>query len=615
MAKNPYRYLNLADNDPFFSRMAAEIAKAQTKAPPAQWAAFIKGLATKGVKGREIEESLVLEYLKTSTEKSLTREDIVAWIRANTPTVKEIDLAKPKYSGWHHGGQDQYIETLYVANSQADNIDDRLEDIRFEIEELDFNLDLLVADPQRAIDLSQELATLEKKRKSAVGHHAGHFSSLTDSESGEEIRNVIGHCRHTIRGSLYFIDELQSDWAQHGRKRSWTGIPKGPFVTDTETWAGLLLKRQIQRACLMPGIDSFSWIRAHLRNGQLRDPESNGDGLEDFYMKIFPKIIDKLLAGTGEKVSLMDVKLTTRGGVSMTHQLPGFKITDRVREKMSGAQTLYSNDVLPRDENAPISHAQRVRANHALSEMREMLGSSVSIRLAEKLVHIASGKEIAGRHINELIEVSLRARDPSFALSHEAWHYAHHNLIGALDRAAIERAFADGSALNTKVRMALVKDGAPRAALLQCKTSEEAAAYGFALWKQGKINITDADQFASEQEQEEQGGSFRWLHGLYTMVAQAFIKMAEMVRRVVGESQQGTDVKHADQVFKLLASNRLAKDVSDAPAHLHSDMLSVVDQRSMRTTSLASQDATREISDSNMFEGIPVRTSRRPRAA
>jgi len=416
MAKNPYRYLNFSDNDPFFSRMAAEIAKAQNKAPPAQWAAFIKGLATKGVKGREIEESSVLEYLKDSSAKSLTREEIVSWIRANTPTIKEIDLAKPKYSGWHHGGHDQYTETLYVANSQADNIDDRLEDIRFEIEELDFNLDLLVANPLRAIELSQEMATLEKKRKSAVGHDAGHYSHLTDSESGAEIRNVIGHCRHTIRGNVYFIDELQSDWAQRGRKRAWTGIPKGPFVTDTETWAGLLIKRQIQRACQTRGIDRFSWIRAHLRNGQLGSPDSNYDGLEDFYMKIFPKIIDKLLSGTGEKVSLMDIHLTSRGGVAMTHQLPGFNITDRVREKMKSAQPLYSNDVLPRDENAPISNAQRMHANDALKEMREMLGSSVSIRLAEKLVHIASGREVAGRHLNDLIEVSLRARDPSLAL-------------------------------------------------------------------------------------------------------------------------------------------------------------------------------------------------------
>ena len=94
-----------------------------------------------------------------------------------------------------------------------------------------------------------------------------------------------------------------------------------------------------------------------------------------------------------------------------------------------------------------------------------------------------------------------------------------------------------------------------------------------------------------------------------------FLKMAEMVRRVVGESQQGTDVKHVDQVFKLLASNRLAKDAPDAPVHLHADMLSVMDRRSMRTPSLASHDATKDISESNMFDGIPVRTGSRPRAA
>lgn len=70
-----------------------------------------------------------------------------------------------------------------------------------------------------------------------------------------------------------------------------------------------------------------------------------------------------------------------------------------------------------------------------------------------------------------------------------------------------------------------------------------------------------------------------------------------------------------DQVFKLLASNRLANDALDASAHLYAEIPSVIDRLPMRTPVLVSHDATREISGGNFFDGIPVKTSNRPSTA
>ena len=555
MAKlHNYRYLNqgnVASGESLFSsKMATEIAKAQKKAPPKQWAAFINGLASKGVKSLEIAESGVIGYLESQPDsvKSLTREEIVAWLNSNTPTIKELELSNPKYSSYSQprNPEDSYHETLYVLNSQRDNIDDRLADIRFELEELDFDLELLSQDPMKALNLHNEQISLTEMRKTAKDVTFGHYSDITDPNTGKQIANMIAHTRTTQRGDLFFIEEIQSDWAQRGRRSDWSRISKGPWVTHTELWAGLILRRQLQRAAMDPTKNTIAWITGDMRNGS---QHVSNDGLNDFYLKILPKLADKMISGTGEKTKMIKVTLGKN-----EFDVPGIMITDKVREKMKMSQPLYSRDVLAMHfKDTPAPRIEDLEME--LKKAHEMLGNSVAIRLAAKVLDVATGEEVAGRQIGRIIDVSLNARNPALALSHEVWHYADQYLISEDDRDAVYRAFADGTRLNQRVREELVRDGAPPEAIAQCNDAHEAAAHGFSLWVSGKIGLT----MNEEHDREEKGNDVmdHTIGRIFRKVEKAFIGLAQWATRIIGETTGMKANRTASDVFTKLREGRL----------------------------------------------------------
>src|SRR5215471_1738840 len=107
--RSPYRYLNAGPSSRLFSVLADQIAKSQTKAPVAQWISLIGKLTQKGVKGNEIEDSNLLPTLELRDPKqSLTREELMQLLVSTTPTIKEIDLARPKYAGFKQPGLSVY---------------------------------------------------------------------------------------------------------------------------------------------------------------------------------------------------------------------------------------------------------------------------------------------------------------------------------------------------------------------------------------------------------------------------------------------------------------------------------------------------------------------------
>ncbi|TPQ30007.1 hypothetical protein C2U69_32015 [Cupriavidus pinatubonensis] len=124
-----------------------------------------------------------------------------------------------------------------------------MDEIRFELEELDFDLDRLAQDPGAVVRLDKERRALLASVGKAHDFSQHHFSDLEDPERpGQRIANLLAHARTTVRDDLFMIEEIQSDWAQRGRRQDWTNIAKGPFVTNTEVWSGLILRRTL-RCC------------------------------------------------------------------------------------------------------------------------------------------------------------------------------------------------------------------------------------------------------------------------------------------------------------------------------------------------------------------------------
>jgi len=560
-----YRYLNPRHeraNSPFASKLIKELEKAQKKAPAKQWSAFINGLKTKGIKGLEIEDSGVLEYLnERDPDASITRDELVSWLELNTLTVKELDLSVPQYASWRNikDRNSIYQESLYVLNSERDDIEDRLLEIRFELEELDFDLELLSENPMRALDLHKEKEDLLSRVKTAVEVRFGHWRGVTDKDTGKQIANMIAHARVTMRDDLYFIEEIQSDWAQRGRLQNWGSVPKGPWVTNTEAWTGLIIRRQLQRAAMNESMKKAAWIRGRMRNG---GGTGSNDQLDDFYMKIIPKIVDKLISGTGEKTRL--IPITINGSEVM---VPGIEITEAVREKLRQQQPLYSRDIV-KPWVKPMPTQERVALDRELKKAREMLGSIASIRLAQRVLDAATGEEVAGRQIGRIIEVSLNARNPAQALSHEVWHYADEHLISPEDQAAVHKAFENGSRLNYRVREVLVREGASSDAIAQCDDPIEASAHGFALWMAGKLSLTHDEELSKEGDGAD--GIDRSIGKIFRKVEKAFISLSDWVRRLVGETEAMKATRTAADVFSRLRDGRM-REIDIAPIEQYLD--------------------------------------------
>ena len=523
MSSDIVSYLNPGD---FYSKLRLQIEAAKmSKMPPAQWAAFVKGLNGKGVTQAEIDDSKLIPWLQQSSEKSLAKEDVIGRLDRTAVTVKEVILGLPKYRFVSHASiSDTYMEILYIANSETSNYSDRIEEIEFEMEELAFDPDLLVKSPGRVSKLVSERASLMQAKPMTIDFDHHHFS---DKIKGKHGKNLLFHIRVVITvkpngKKLFFIDEIQSDWGQMGRLRqrdkkgyrdrglpvpNWKpNVPKGPWVTDTKLWAGLAVRRILQRAALIPDVDEVAWIRLSMRNGQPTDPrqederlaanvasqaaandsDTDVDGVDEvetdhYYRKLIPSIVDKLISKSGSKVSyanLVRLKDQSFGN------LPGFEMTDEVRALLKGPQPLYSA--------AEVLRSPPVVANERLEELlrqgSKMLGTAAKIQFVAKILDFQDMSYRSGSFMNRTMSIALNSKDLDGALNHESYHCAHELFLTQRERNAMLVAFRPDGELNQIVRERLIGKGEIRAAK-QCRSAEEAAAHAFALWSSGDLTF------------------------------------------------------------------------------------------------------------------------------
>lgn len=451
------------------------------KAPATQWLSTIKSLTNKGVKQAEIDDSEIVEWLAARKEGVVTRGEVLERVKEKFVTVKEVTLGIPKFERHSHKQYDpaaQYREVLFIANSERGNVEDRLEEIDWELEQFNFDLERLSTEPEAVFRLEGERELLMEKKKGAHDFSRHHFSDVVNGKHG---KNLLAHGRELVAGNLFFVEEVQSDWGQQGRINDWRGTPKGPFVTDTKLWAGLVMRRMLQRAAQRPEVTQFAWIRGGMKNGGVSSEQS---GLDEFYLKTMSSIVDKVIGKAGAKCRLGDVRI----GTTTLSQVPMFDMTPEVRVELMKTMPLYSRSALKgRDTPEPSEVEQKA----IMARAAHMLGSVKHVRLVSKLYDIATGNQVAGRYINDLAQASLNARDPLAAMEHECFHYAKDNLFSISERAMVEREFAPGTPLNMRVRDALLRNN-DRGAAEQCDDADDAAAHGFTLWCRGDISLQDS---------------------------------------------------------------------------------------------------------------------------
>lgn len=546
-ARHTLETVGAAGDAGFYSKLHQLLINGtQGKAPPKQWASMIKALQTKGIKRSELEDSKVLEQLETATEKSLTKEQVAGLVLSGLPTVKELQLAQPRYASWRHPGG-EYKEFLYVLNSQRDNVQDELSELEYRLESMEydaadlaFSLESLMDDPELPVRMQMQMKALREMLPVSWDFQTSHFRDVLD---GSVDKNIMAHARITERENLFFVEEIQSDWAQAGGKASrraareavisllaqkmgdayfssterellvgaikakatielrgvkydpkdpemmaaaeagratgWSGsTPAAPFVTNTEEWSGLILRRLMQRAAAIPQVTQFAWITQSMRNG---GRAGGGASLDDFYRNILPKLADKLIKPLGGKVTMGQVSLN-----GVTHDVPQFAMTPAMKEALRGPMPLYS--LSPVWKGARNGEAE---VNRVLAECELMMGTAKHVKLMEALYDIATQRQVAGKYINNGILLNLHAQNLDRAARHEAWHFATENMLTVDERVAMQGEFAPHKPLARRTQQTLIDLGELDAAR-QCSHPEECAAHAFALWSTGAMEIAEA---------------------------------------------------------------------------------------------------------------------------
>lgn len=518
-------YLNVGDDSRLKPQLVAAIeglpAKLQSQ-PAAQWIQTVKSLPSKGsVRATELDDSKLVDWLTEQGKAKLTRQEVIDHVKSTAVTVKEIQLGQPKYAGWNHVKHlkaGEYQEILFQACSEKMIVEDDLEQIEYEMEEYSFRPELLTEDPERLFALQARRKKLMVHLPMAHEYHAPHFNGQ-DAYGEKYAKNLFAHARVSIEPEtgLFLIEEIQSDWAQNGRGRDWNGIPKGAFVTETKSWAGIVLRRLLQRAAADPRVKKVAWIRSGLHNGGMT--VNVGGNHDDFYMQIVKGMADKMLKPLESRVQVASLML----GTSLIPDLCQFEMTDKVREGLGAQQPLYSKaSLLPKSR----VDLQGERSNwaHLAGTARQMLGSRVQLQLLDRLYDIATCQPVAGRLVGHTVMLNLAAADKEFVFNHECWHYADQHLLTAYEQRLVESEFAPGSPLNMQVRDLLLQRGDGDAAR-QCVDAKEAAAHGFALFVRGDLDVRPTP-----------------VRGLFAQVWQAFQDVAAWVRQGDRKRMEATDL-------------------------------------------------------------------------
>lgn len=184
----------------------------QNKMPANQW---ISQMKSRGVKQDELTWTGVEDWLK-SKDKSVTKQDLDEYLRANQIQVQEVvkqsDLGpavSPRYEEYTLPGGENYRELLLTLPSKK-----MVDPVKRYDELNDIAARRNLTEAEEA-----EMVAIERQQFNQESGTVG-----TDFVSGHyKEPNIVAHIRFNERvdadgNKVLFIEEIQSDWAQRGRK-------------------------------------------------------------------------------------------------------------------------------------------------------------------------------------------------------------------------------------------------------------------------------------------------------------------------------------------------------------------------------------------------------------
>lgn len=159
-------------------------------------------------------------------------------------------------------------------------------------------------------------------------------------------QNLLVHVRYNTREdvqgrSLLFIEEIQSDWHQDGRKYGYGDdehtVPPAPFARS-EDWSLLALKRMVRMA-VAQGVDRIAWTTGEQQVSRNRLVGERGAGMRAFYDRILPAAANRWARPFGARVTITEIRPRFRYPAVAVHALD---ITPAMRAAVEEGLPLFS---------------------------------------------------------------------------------------------------------------------------------------------------------------------------------------------------------------------------------------------------------------------------------
>jgi hypothetical protein len=240
-----------------------------------------------GIKEEEVEWTGIVEWLQEQDGK-VTKQEIQDFIEANQVQVEEVEIGSPSEGDiqalmedelGENFSREEAIEYLkndegqakygdYTVKGEAENYRELLltmpNKLPSNLEVRKWEDGFYVEDKNEEYGQAFSFGRTEEAAKDDYFRQQG-ISKYTSSHFDE--KNILAHIRFDERidadgNKVLFINEVQSDWHQEGRKRGYNNKGKGGAVPNApfkgNAWIMLAMKRMIRHAA-ENGFDKVAW--------------------------------------------------------------------------------------------------------------------------------------------------------------------------------------------------------------------------------------------------------------------------------------------------------------------------------------------------------------------
>lgn len=189
-------------------------------------------------------------------------------------------------------------------------------------------------------ELEKELVDVRREHTKTTEEIREQVQSLPDR--GEPLNiprgsENISPARKELENSVYF-KELKAKRYELNEKinelnKVLSAPPEAPFVTSTDKWTQLTIKKLLANA-----VDEGDYDYIAISPGQVQFDRWNEPGLKDYYDKVIPKNVNKVVKKLDkDAVEKIDMVVLTDNQPTL-----GIKLTDKLKEKVRNGQALFS---------------------------------------------------------------------------------------------------------------------------------------------------------------------------------------------------------------------------------------------------------------------------------